>query len=443
MSHFSPPTVLLWAVLSIMLQTFLVTHLWKFDRFQCLRWNAGKQPGAFQRVMTYTYLATMPLLVIFSVTMTVIKYREGYVALPPPPAGATALEQESGLRNPDQIVILLSGPIIPKPFELWHKSSYDLVFPLYLLFSVAWSFEMVTHLEEFNFWLFLINTGERQRTWFGSGEFQSWIIGSLTAVVAMPLVAIFTRKNFLELEAWVFFVGSLGSSAITIMFIYVLWRFPVFLRRIRQGGAPPAVIVRLTGFHELNVIRVIFRFLFTLPLFIMALDGIRKSDHHPINQSAVSTDFLGALGGIGCMVSSTLTLLVFFPRSITESAGYNPREASTSIASHQTHIQKHRHLHAHHHHRAPVSPVSPFYDDEDDEPLPRSPSLRSDAVPMQELPPAHVHPHAHEQRPRRSRRPRSAPAGSLHPFIADYTSPINFADVPSSDTDLPRHLANT
>ena len=31
---------------------FLIFHLWNYDKFQCLRWNAGRQPGAFKRVMT-------------------------------------------------------------------------------------------------------------------------------------------------------------------------------------------------------------------------------------------------------------------------------------------------------------------------------------------------------------------------------------------------------
>ena len=31
---------------------FLVHHLWCYDRFKCLRWTAGRQPGAFKRVMT-------------------------------------------------------------------------------------------------------------------------------------------------------------------------------------------------------------------------------------------------------------------------------------------------------------------------------------------------------------------------------------------------------
>ena len=36
---------------------FLLLHLWAYDRFNCLKWDSGRQPGAFKRVMTYVYSA--------------------------------------------------------------------------------------------------------------------------------------------------------------------------------------------------------------------------------------------------------------------------------------------------------------------------------------------------------------------------------------------------
>lgn len=33
-------------------QAFMTLHLWSYDRFQCLKWSSGRQPGAFKRVMT-------------------------------------------------------------------------------------------------------------------------------------------------------------------------------------------------------------------------------------------------------------------------------------------------------------------------------------------------------------------------------------------------------
>lgn len=39
---------------------FLIYHLWSYDRFQCLRWSAGRQPGAFKRVMTVRHSPFLP-----------------------------------------------------------------------------------------------------------------------------------------------------------------------------------------------------------------------------------------------------------------------------------------------------------------------------------------------------------------------------------------------
>lgn len=70
MSNGTPTVYLLWAILSslvsalrvkrvldflftiLQFSVFLVCHLWGYDRLQCLRWNAGRQPGAFRRFMT-------------------------------------------------------------------------------------------------------------------------------------------------------------------------------------------------------------------------------------------------------------------------------------------------------------------------------------------------------------------------------------------------------
>jgi hypothetical protein len=43
------------------------------------------------------------------------------------------------------------------------------------------------------------------------------------------------------------------STFTNVSFLYVLARFPAFLRHVRDEGASPDVIVRLAGFYELNV----------------------------------------------------------------------------------------------------------------------------------------------------------------------------------------------
>jgi hypothetical protein len=239
--------------------------------------------------MTYSYLLSVPLILTFSLGFTIIKYQNGYSDIP-------------------------GHGIVPKPYQLWDKSSQAAIFPLMLAFSVGWSLEMVTHLEELCFWLFLVNAGSAQQDWFRSLYFRVWLVGSSVAVLYMPLVTIFTRDDHLKNEAYTFLAGSLGSLSLTLWFTPILFAFPSFLDSLREDNVDNNTIVRLTKFHELNTIRICFRFLFTVPLLILGVDGIRPHQH--INESMIWTDFLAMLAAFGCVTSSGITLVIFFPRSI-------------------------------------------------------------------------------------------------------------------------------
>jgi hypothetical protein len=173
---------------------------------------------------------------------------------------------------------------------------------------------MVTHLEELCFWLFLVNSGSAQQDWFHSLYFKTWIAGSTAAIVYMPLVTILTRSDPIKSEAYTFLAGSLGSLSLTLWFTPILWTFPSFLNKLKSEGVDLNTIVRLTKFSELNTIRVVFRFLFTVPLLILGIDGVRP--HHHINENMFWTDFLTMIAGFGCSISSAITLVIFFPRSI-------------------------------------------------------------------------------------------------------------------------------
>jgi hypothetical protein len=260
--------------------------------------------------MTYSYLLSIPLLVTYSVTMAVIKYDEGYKDL-------TAFHLG----------------VIPKPYALWPKEYKALVLPATICFSVAWSLEIVSHLEELTFWLFLLHQGPSQRDWFTSWEFRTWAVGAGLAVVGMPTITVLLRADPYKSEAWTFFAGGVGSLLITLWFLVVLFKFPKFLKRVRNEGADAEVVVRLTTFDELNRIRVGFRFLFAGPLLVLAIDGVLDKGK-PINTSPFWTDLLSMIAGIGCVVSSILTLLIFFPRSIAKEAGYKAK--TVSINTHTT-----------------------------------------------------------------------------------------------------------
>ncbi|KAF8499356.1 hypothetical protein JB92DRAFT_2982217 [Gautieria morchelliformis] len=296
MCHLSPTVHLAWAILASGLQIFLIQHLWRYDRFKCLAWSSGRRSGTFKRVMTYSYLGSVPLLVAYSVSMAVLKYRNGYT--------------------------FIDGRAVPTPFQLWSKGDQAWLTPLYILFSVAWGMELVTHLEELLFWLFLLHQGQARREWFSSIEFRAWVAWSLVAMAGMPITAILTREDRLKSEAYIFLVGGSSSACITAVFFIVLVRFPGFLRRVQKEGAAGPVILRLVKFHELNILRVIFRLFMTIPFIILGVDGIRG--HHPVNASLLWTDLLAFLAAVGMVVSSTMTLLIFFPRSLAEDSNWLP-----------------------------------------------------------------------------------------------------------------------
>ncbi|KAI0301765.1 hypothetical protein B0F90DRAFT_295561 [Multifurca ochricompacta] len=288
MSHSTPATYLVWSLLSSLLGIFLVYHLWCFDRFRCLRWNQGSQ-GTFKRVMTYSYLLSVPLTITYSAGFCIIKYTEGYITLP-------------------------GFGVIARPYQLWTPAHRAAILPLYLCLACAWGLEMVTHLEELCFWLFVVNAGSAQTDWFRSLYFKTWIVGSGIAILYMPLVTVLTRSDLVKCEAYMFLAGSLGSLSLTLWFIPVLHLFQPFLGNLRREGVDMNTIIRLTKFHELNTIRILFRLLFAVPLCILAIDGIRPHQH--VNDSLFATEFLSMLGGFGVVISSGMTLVIFFPRSI-------------------------------------------------------------------------------------------------------------------------------
>ena len=66
--------------------------------------------------------------------MAKIKYEEGYV----------------DLRG-------LGVGVIPKPHQFWSKANKSWILPTTLVFAMGWSFEIISHLEELAFWLFLLH----------------------------------------------------------------------------------------------------------------------------------------------------------------------------------------------------------------------------------------------------------------------------------------------
>lgn len=259
--------------------------------------------------MTYTYLTSVPLIIVYAVGFAVIKYQYGYT-------------------------YVVGYGILPTPYEMWSEHARGAILPLYFCFSMAWSLEMVSHLEELCFWLFLVNSTSFSQDWFRTLYFKAWMVGSCVATIYMPLVTILTRGDLMKCEAYTFLAGSLGSLSLTIWFLPVLYAFPSFIESLRHSNVDKNILVRLTKYHELNCIRVVFRFLFTIPLLILGVDGVRPHQH--INDKMLPTDLLAMIACIGVVISSGITLVIFFPRSIESEMAKRDAERERKRSMHTT-----------------------------------------------------------------------------------------------------------
>jgi len=306
---------------------------------------------------------------------------------------------------------------------------------------------------ELTFWLFMLHQGPRKREWFDSWEVRLWYIGAIFSVLGLPLTTVITRYQIDMCEAWVFLVGSSASTATTLCFLYVLASFPIFIRHVKQEGADPAVVIRLTTFYNLNVVRVMFRFLFTIPLLVLAIDGVQG--RHKINADPFWSDFLLILGGIGCFISSSITLLIFFPHSNPQEAGYTPKLPEFSAKSpisishlpscpisagasfgHYGHHRRHSTANATlGSHPEDVTKAMPQYEAED---IPVKTWRYADQAHdmVQDIPYSESS-HASHHLPNvvTTRKPAPLQLGGysqpdLHPYVMTFTSPIDLTDVP-------------
>jgi len=224
----------------------------------------------------------------------------------------------------------------------------------------------------------------------------------------------------------------LSSSTTNVLFIYVLVRFPVFLRHVKAEGAHPDVVIRLATFYEFNLVRIVFRFAAAIPLLVLATDGIRGS--HKINRSQFWSDILLMISAVGQFISSLITIMIFFPRSLTGENGYQ-RRVPTSTTLTQTppdSYTTHELAHAQAQMQTPAPYRTSLHDPSKLTSRDRTPSpppafcsssyTRSSGETSIELacPPGPT-------------RRRTLPESVLHPFVTMYMSPIDLVDMPPDD----------
>lgn len=92
------------------------------------------RPSILTNGIKYSYLAAVPLFVVYSVAMTVIKFKEGFLLTPDRRSTRSLL-----------IVLLaaLTTPlVVPMPYDMYTRRNRDWILPLNFVFSFAWALEL-------------------------------------------------------------------------------------------------------------------------------------------------------------------------------------------------------------------------------------------------------------------------------------------------------------
>lgn len=100
---------------------------------------------------SYSYIATLPLLVLFSVAMTSIKFMEGLYDTCRKSLNSnrqsrlcrdTYWPKYSPFKARLFIISDFVFTVIPRPFSLWRPQNKSWLLPLYFLLSIGWSLEL-------------------------------------------------------------------------------------------------------------------------------------------------------------------------------------------------------------------------------------------------------------------------------------------------------------
>ncbi|OBZ69680.1 hypothetical protein A0H81_10190 [Grifola frondosa] len=338
MSNASPTAFLLWAILSVLFQIFLVHHLWCYDNFKCLRWSAGRQPGAFKRLMTYSYLCSVPMFVVYSVAMTVIKYKEG------------ALRSIiSALTSPLLLTISMLtlhrlAPPVPShtnPIDLYRPPNKDWVTPRlrlqhrlgtrtrdtprrFVLSVRIFRSTDGTSNAELAFWLYLLHQNPHKEAWFSSWEYRLWQHDCDHRDAADGARDTEADGDVRRVHLPGRLRGVDVDDAVVLVRVVAV---PAVHPAREVGGRGPGSRRAPRDFYQLNVsasARVQNGGVLTAdaasaggvpipvhaPLLVLALDGI-VGTAHVVNRNLFWTDFLQMIAGIGCFLSTMITLLIF------------------------------------------------------------------------------------------------------------------------------------
>ncbi|GAA5850622.1 hypothetical protein JCM8547_001933 [Rhodosporidiobolus lusitaniae] len=323
--HWSPQVSLMQAICDAYLLAFSFIWIYRYDRFVCLMfWRPGWRTKLFQRVMLIGYVLGFPFHIFQCIALAVIKYDAGFY----PMTG---------------VLDSLKGQ--PVQYFFWTAAQKRWIEPINWMIVVCWSTEVICHWEEVFYWLFLLRVKPTSPGWFRSFGFRATCVSTIAVPALFSTLNAYysygyTSTNYVTSS--VFKTEGVVSLAFSLFMIvqngifsfWIIPRFPKFLNQLEEKGATPDLLRRFSTFDTLNRLRTAARWLFAIPLFILAADSIFIPGTAKLNQIPWVVDLLliGCYPGFTC--SASLTLVIFLPvRGPYDHLAFSSTATSTAATS--------------------------------------------------------------------------------------------------------------
>ncbi|WVN89877.1 uncharacterized protein L203_105107 [Cryptococcus depauperatus CBS 7841] len=277
------------AILSATALTFSVHHAYKFDKCKCL---LPKRKEWFRVLLTWMLLLSTASLFTWAAGWCWIKYKLKWIYIPN--IGA-----------------------MPYPPQLYTQKYINLNIPFMIVFNFAFSLQTSLNAEEGLYWYHLmraVRQPKSARSWLTSSFFYAWIVISIISTTLQCCIG-WIHKGTLDLThqlSVVLTVDGLVELVVMTFASVVIWRFPAFLATVKASGAGPEVRSRLHFYHEANKVRTFFRFLFSVGMIVLGIDGLTKQRiaNTPLASDLVSQVVFGSYFFI-----LIISILLYLPRN--------------------------------------------------------------------------------------------------------------------------------
>ncbi|KAJ9096427.1 hypothetical protein QFC21_005249 [Naganishia friedmannii] len=339
MSSSSPTNALITSVLTAALLGYAGFHAYRFDGGKCLLWSKDHH---VRTAMVWAQVASAASYCVWSLGMTLMKWKAGYIQLP------------------------IYG-IIPVPYQLWSPQQlrYNNIYVAFL--CGAFCLYDAVNLEEWLYWIYVVRavrTKSRQnqdivgantatvhypfhgkpsstnnsssttsfvptadpkpRTsilgkraarktakWISSNVFIVWVVLSLAQTVVHFMTAFLDGPDVEQQSIRLYLTEGLFNSLTAILSIILAWQFPGFIRLVKETGASSEVISKLQFYHELNKWRILFRVMFSLCTCILGMDALSR--RRIVNVNSLAADLLFQVTVLSFFFASICSWMLYLP----------------------------------------------------------------------------------------------------------------------------------